>query len=78
MLTMLSEVRVPFNVVDLFLNPGALSIEGEAAFYFFSPVLLGSIIGFCLVGCTYKCLGNSCHGLRHSLDFYSHIPICVT
>ena len=43
MLTMLSEVRAPFNVVDLFVNPGALSIEGEAAFYFFSPVLLGLV-----------------------------------
>jgi hypothetical protein len=38
--TMLSEVRVPFNLIDLFVNPGALSVEGEAAFYFFSPILL--------------------------------------
>ena len=37
---MLSEVRVPFNLVDLFVNPVAFSVEGEAAFYFFSPVLL--------------------------------------
>ncbi len=40
MLSMLSEVRVPFNFFDLFVNPAALSIEGEAAFYYFSPVLL--------------------------------------
>jgi hypothetical protein len=39
-LTMLSEVRVPFNLIDLFASPGALSIEGEAAFYFFSPAFL--------------------------------------
>ena len=44
MLTMLSEVRVSFNVFDLFVNPGALSIEGEAAFYFFSPVLIVLIV----------------------------------
>jgi hypothetical protein len=43
-LTMLSEVRVPFNLIDLFVNPGVLSVEGEAAFYFFSPVLLCLIL----------------------------------
>jgi hypothetical protein len=33
-------VRQPFNLVDAFLTPGKLTIEGEGRLYFLSPVLL--------------------------------------
>ncbi|MGH7827633.1 MAG: hypothetical protein ACREQ7_20955 [Candidatus Binatia bacterium] len=38
--TMLGEVRAPFNFIDLFLNPLALTVEPEAFFYNMSPLLL--------------------------------------
>jgi hypothetical protein len=38
--TMLGEVRAPFNLIDLFLNPHALTVEPEALFYRMSPLFL--------------------------------------
>jgi hypothetical protein len=38
--TMLGEVRAPFNLIDLFLNPHALTVEPEAFFYRMSPLFL--------------------------------------
>jgi hypothetical protein len=38
--TMLGEVRAPFNLIDLFLNPHALTVESEAFFYRMSPIFL--------------------------------------
>jgi 4-amino-4-deoxy-L-arabinose transferase-like glycosyltransferase len=43
-LTMLAEVRLPFNIVDLFLSPGNLSVEAEAVFYQFSPLFVILIV----------------------------------
>ena len=39
-LTMLAEVRSPLNLWDLFLNPGALTVEHEALAYHLNPLFL--------------------------------------
>ena len=36
----LSHIRAPFNLLDLFLAPARLTVESEAALYVFNPILL--------------------------------------
>jgi hypothetical protein len=38
--SILGQVRLPFNLVDVFINPSVLSVEMEAVFYRFSPIFL--------------------------------------
>jgi hypothetical protein len=42
--TLLGEVRAPFNLIDLFLNPHILTVEPEALFYNTSPLFLGLVL----------------------------------
>jgi len=46
MLTTLAEVRLPFNLIDLFVQPSVLTVESEAVFYRFSPLFLILIFWF--------------------------------